>query len=135
MVVQSSGTPSTSRKTQSSESVSRNVVNPVTYPSSGSGDESDSTFMGSGKHWRVYYEINHATSQCRRTADSNKFVVSRNSNYQSRFCHEGDFKRLNTSRPTRQVARQKATTSQTPYTPRWNKKKLLLYQKLLYEDN
>lgn len=81
MAVQTSGTPSTSRKVQSSESVSRSVVNPMTYASSGSSDESDSTFMDSGEYCNVCYATDHATTQCRHIDDPNKFLVSSNRNY------------------------------------------------------
>lgn len=65
IAVQSSGTPSTIRKTRISESVSCNVINPVPSALSKNGDDSDSTFMNSGEYCRVFKQ---ATTRPRSVA-------------------------------------------------------------------
>lgn len=130
MAVQSSGTLSISRKRKSSESLSDNVVNPVTYASFRSSDDSDSTFMELQKYCRMCYDTSRATLQCSHIADPRRFVVSRNRNYQSRFGAEGDFTTVKPSGPTRPVTQQETTTHQTPCNQNGIRKNIFLCHNL-----
>lgn len=83
--VHSSGTPTTSRKAQSSETVSHGMVNPVMYASSECADMSDSIFLDSREYCHMCYASNHAILQSGHIADADRFVISRNRNIQLRF--------------------------------------------------
>lgn len=123
MVVQSSGTPSTSKATSKPTSRSRNVINPVLHALSESDDAFESYFMGSGNYWPVRYGNTLTTSQCGHISDPEKFIMLLYRNYKPNFGPDGDYKRIRSPESTRQEVYQKSMAPQEVYQPHWTKNK------------